>query len=232
MDWYPWYPALYRKATMHLTIAQDGAYRRLIDEYMTNGFPLPSNGAAIARIIGISLEEWESIAPAILSFFQQKGDLLHNERCDIELERQARLSRKRSEVAKKAAQKRNNNQLDAGNCSANGQQNSATRQDKTRQESISKDIDSAVIKVNGNHGLFPSTETLPKSSRKKPKRPFPDDFELTPELASYSRQRLPTTNAKHVFEHFKNHHTAKGNLMADWAAAFRTWVNNQADWSK
>lgn len=27
-------------------------------------------------------------------------------------------------------------------------------------------------------------------------------------------------------EAFINHHTARGNLMADWTAAFWTWLNN------
>ena len=232
MDWYPWYPALYRKATMHLTIAQDGAYRRLIDEYMTNGFPLPSNGSAIARIIGISLEEWEKIAPAILPFFQQKGELLHNERCDIELERQARLSNKRSEVAKKAAQKRNSNQIDMGNCQAFAEQNSATRQDKTRQESISKDIDLGERmnghSANGQLAMLPEPPKR-KGRRRKPDTPWPDGFVLTPELATYSRSKLPTVRPQTIFEEFQNWHTAKGSLFADWPAAFRTWVGKAAN---
>ena len=33
-------------------------------------------------------------------------------------------------------------------------------------------------------------------------------------------------------EQFKNHHIAKGNVMVDWQAAWRTWVNNWVKFGK
>src|SRR5262249_4899577 len=39
MDWYPWYSDLYEADTLHLTPAQDGIYRRLIDWYMSKRRP-------------------------------------------------------------------------------------------------------------------------------------------------------------------------------------------------
>ena len=32
-------------------------------------------------------------------------------------------------------------------------------------------------------------------------------------------------------EAFKDYHLAKGSLMADWEAAFRTWLRNAARWN-
>jgi len=71
-----------------------------------------------------------------------------------------------------------------------------------------------------------------KPSRKKPVRPFPEDFALDEELAAYCRAKLPAINPKVIFENFKNHHLAKGTQFADWRAAFRTWVGNEVKWKK
>lgn len=36
----------------------------------------------------------------------------------------------------------------------------------------------------------------------------------------------------HELDAFRNYHLAKGSLMADWQAAFRTWIGNAEKWSK
>lgn len=88
-DWYPWHIQKYRRATSHLSLAEDGAYRRLIDEYMMTGAPLPDNDASLARIIGVSREEWAIVAIAIRPFFEASHGKLINKTCEEELHTQA-----------------------------------------------------------------------------------------------------------------------------------------------
>lgn len=109
MDWFPWYPSLYRADTLDLTLEQDGAYRRLIDHYMETRLPLPDNNNSLARIIGISINDFQAIAEQVRSKFTTKAGELHLKRCDIELNRQDSISKKRSNVAKAAHKKRNKN---------------------------------------------------------------------------------------------------------------------------
>tara|TARA_R110000787_G_scaffold210279_1_gene320146 strand:- start:274 stop:786 length:513 start_codon:yes stop_codon:yes gene_type:complete len=134
MDWFPWYPTLYKADTLNLTIAEDGAYRRLIDEYMVSRLPLPNNRTALARIIGISTSDFDAIAEQVLSKFNASAEVLHNKRCDIELNRQDSLSKKRSNVAKAAHKKRN----DSSGVEAIAEQmpgnSTNTRQDKTGED--------------------------------------------------------------------------------------------------
>ena len=103
MDWYPWYPLDFRHKTYHLSLAQDGAYRRLIDEYMLTRRPLPDNDMALARILGIGLDEWLTIAGIVRQFFRPSNDLLFHKRCDQELRAQNMRSERFSERGKKAA---------------------------------------------------------------------------------------------------------------------------------
>ncbi len=113
MDFYRWNPSEYREATYHLDPYQDGCYRRLIDEYMTTRKPLPNNDAALARICGISLEDWELHAKSILlAFFKPSNDVLHNKHCDEELDFQDNRSRFMKERAQKAAKARHNKNKD------------------------------------------------------------------------------------------------------------------------
>jgi uncharacterized protein YdaU (DUF1376 family) len=138
MDWFPWYPALYRADTMHLTAEQDGIYRRLIDHYMETRSPLPDNDYALARICGVSVECFEHASSIVRAFFQHKKDgFLYHKRCEMELEAQDNKAKTRTTVAKNAAEKRWNKQKDKCTQHANSMPSAmlgdATRQDKTRE---------------------------------------------------------------------------------------------------
>lgn len=170
MDWYPWYPALYRADTLELTLEQDGAYRRLLDHYMETRLPLPDNNTALARIIGISINEFQAIAPQVKCKFKTKGDHLHNKRCDIELNRQDGLSKKRSNVAKAAHKKRNENKDKQAIAGQDPGNSGNTGQDRTRQ---TKEEDSCSVQADAND--------VPEGS---PQNPSPEDtFQPDPKAA-------------------------------------------------
>lgn len=134
MDWYPFYPTEFKADTLDFTLAEDGAYRRLIDHYMETRQPLPASEAALARIIGVSINDFQAIAERVLSKFSKDGEVLRHRRCEIELDRQDNMSKKRSEAAKRAAAKRHKNKV----LQASAEQVLSKRlpQDKTGQDSI------------------------------------------------------------------------------------------------
>jgi uncharacterized protein YdaU (DUF1376 family) len=106
MDWYPWYPTDFRRDTYSLSLAEDGAYRRLIDEYMLNRGDLPDDNQALARIIGVGLDEWLAVAPRVRTFFRFKEGRLIHKRCEIEIAAQNRRMERFSARGQKAALKR------------------------------------------------------------------------------------------------------------------------------
>jgi uncharacterized protein YdaU (DUF1376 family) len=115
MEWYPWYFELYAADTRHLSCIEHGAYRLLLDEYMRYRQPLPDNDRVLARIACLPMDEWTPISGTIRAFFHARNGKLHQERCDIELDRQDRQAGQRSEIAKKGADARwgKNKELDA-----------------------------------------------------------------------------------------------------------------------
>jgi uncharacterized protein YdaU (DUF1376 family) len=103
MDWYPFYPALYRSHTMHLTAEQDGIYRRLIDYYMESRQPLPDNDFALARIASVDTDCFKHASSILRAFFEQSNGLLKHKKCDELLDEQDLKSKFYAKRAKKAA---------------------------------------------------------------------------------------------------------------------------------
>lgn len=63
----------------------------------------------------------------------------------------------------------------------------------------------------------------------KRKSSLPPDWEIVEDDPNhlYAKSKGMTWAEMEIEEaQFKNHHIAKGNVMADWRAAWRTWVNN------
>lgn len=106
MDWYPKDVTAYRLDTRHLTTLEDGAYNNLIDEYMITRQPLPDDDRALARIAKMQHAEWLAIAPTIRAFFRPRGGVLTLKKCDAILNAQDNSSKRLSEKAQKAANKR------------------------------------------------------------------------------------------------------------------------------
>lgn len=91
MQWYPHYIDDYDADTLTLTLAEDGAYRRLLAWYYKNERPLPDDDKALASIVRITPEEWSMIAPRLRPLFKPNGGTsLHHKRCDAVLRAQAK----------------------------------------------------------------------------------------------------------------------------------------------
>src|SRR5262245_1995804 len=88
MDWYPRFPLAYAADTMHLTLAEHGAYCLLIDWYMVHKKAIPDDNAAIAKILGCEVDEWIRVSAALRPFFTIENGRLKHKRCERELNEQ------------------------------------------------------------------------------------------------------------------------------------------------
>jgi uncharacterized protein YdaU (DUF1376 family) len=99
--WYPFFVVDYRRDTRHLTLEEDAAYRRLIDEYMVTREALPGDDEALARIVGMPKAEWTRLAVKVRRFFKARNDKLWHKRCELELRAQNARHNRFQERAKK-----------------------------------------------------------------------------------------------------------------------------------
>lgn len=73
----------------------------------------------------------------------------------------------------------------------------------------------------------PSADKRRQANRSR----LPADFELTPEREASLRAQVPEADPDSEFAKFRDHHSAKGSVMADWDAAWRTWCRNAAEFA-
>jgi hypothetical protein len=69
----------------------------------------------------------------------------------------------------------------------------------------------------GTLELFPTHE--PRARKRR--RPFPEEFRLTPELRHFAE--AGGLDAEQEFAAMRDHYRATGELRADWPATFREW---------
>lgn len=62
-----------------------------------------------------------------------------------------------------------------------------------------------------------------KPSRAKPKTKLPEDF--SPDETGLKKAREAGFDPMEELEKFRDHHTAQGSTMANWQAAYRTWID-------
>ena len=93
----------YAAATVHLSDAEDLAYRRLLDAYYARELPLPADVDACCRLArASSAASRKAVETVLREFFVLEADGWHQARCDAEI---ARFSEK-SEKARRSADAR------------------------------------------------------------------------------------------------------------------------------
>ena len=82
MIWYKFHLGDYITHTMHLSDAEDLAYRRLLDLYYMSERPIPLDTESVSRRIRLDLDITESV---LGEFFECTDEGYRNHRCDIEI---------------------------------------------------------------------------------------------------------------------------------------------------
>jgi uncharacterized protein YdaU (DUF1376 family) len=84
--WYPHHLGDYLKKTGHLSLVEEGVYRRLIDWYYIHEKPLPKDDASIARIVRARTPaERSAVRTVVGEFFIEAEDGWHQGRIDKQL---------------------------------------------------------------------------------------------------------------------------------------------------
>jgi uncharacterized protein YdaU (DUF1376 family) len=106
----------YMRDTAHLSMLEDGAYRRLLDAYYIKERPLPKEIKDVFRLVrASSKQDREAVEAVLREFFVVGEDGWRHRRCDAEIER----FKQKSEKAKKSAEARWNAQRPQSDGNAN-----------------------------------------------------------------------------------------------------------------
>lgn len=100
MHYYQFNISVWALHTSHLTVEEDGVYRRLLDYYYDTESPIPKETKTVIR--RLRLGNYEEIVDSILNeFFHLEDDGWHNNRADIEISEYKNKANKARENGKK-----------------------------------------------------------------------------------------------------------------------------------
>lgn len=219
VNFYKHYLGDYSRKTGHLSLAEHGAYRRLLDHYYGTGKSLPAELDALCRVCGaISPAERQAVSNVADEYFPVNGDgRRHNRRADEELK----------SYDEKATHSRENGKL-GGRPRITQQDTQQVLEDEPRNN-LKPEVRSQKLEVNkpeaGNQKKERS-KALARATR------LPKDWILPTVWAEWAEETLGWPNKKvyEVAEIFRDYWIAvpgaKGT-KADWQATWRNWCRNQ-----
>lgn len=95
--WYPFYVGDYLQKTAHLSLAEHGAYRLLIDHYMATRHFLPKNHTILYQICRVfRLKDRRIIDDILMQFFVKKDEGYFHDKCEEIIAKQLNISKSQS----------------------------------------------------------------------------------------------------------------------------------------
>lgn len=102
MNFYKHHLGDYSRCTSHISMLEDGAYRRLLDVYYTREAPLPADIKAVCRLARAQTrQDREAVEIVLREFFDLRDDGWHNARADEEIQAAQEKAERNREVGKK-----------------------------------------------------------------------------------------------------------------------------------
>lgn len=198
MHYYPHHIGDFLRDTSSLSHKDAYVYLRLIWLYYESEKPLPDDPEVLAYKVGVRGEE-QLISLLLRTFFRYDPDLKSHthQRIDAEI---AKYQRKASS-ARQANQSRWASESDLKSDTKSDPQQIATN----NQEPETNNQEPVVVAA-------------------KRRKQIPADF--YPNETGVSAAEQKGINVAVELEKFRNYHQAKGSVMLDWQAAWRTWVGN------
>jgi len=189
----------------HLTLEEEGIYRRLLDFYYDTEKPIPKETQLVVRRLrlGSSIDLFNSILD---EFFTLEEDGWHNYRCDIEI----KAYKSKAECARK-----------------NGRKGGRPPKNKGEEtQSVNLDNPEKTGSKANQELLTNNHKPLTKVNKAFTKPPLQDVQALFHELGSMT--------CLDDGERFYDHYSANGwkvgkNSMKDWKATVRNWHKRNKD---
>ena len=211
MHYYQHHIGDYRRDTGHLSLLEHGVYRQLLDMYYLAELPIPEETEVVCRRLSARTDAEKTAVQTILNEYFYRENGWRHKRCDDEIE----------VYVAKADNARMNGKLGGRPSktkvviSGNPEQTDA----KANHKPLTINQEPLTIKEK-------ESKALPASRKAK----LPDDF--YPDSTGLQKAENAKIIVAAELERFADFHKAKGTLMLDWQAAWRTWVSNAVKFAR
>lgn len=207
LPYFPLYPKDYEAKTSHLTLAEDGAYNRLMRLcWMTPGCSLPDDEAWIMRRLrAVTDDEQQAVRNVLAEFFTREDGRVFQRRLSEEalLAQEAHLRR-----------------VKAGRLG--GQKSKALKTNDTGPSNAKEKP-----KQPEPEPYTPKTDVLGEGAQKRARR-LPDDWTLPKDWGDWAVSKgWPEGIIREQAERFRDYWHAEGGQRArkvDWRATWRNWM--------
>lgn len=221
MNYYPHHIGDYLTATAHLTMLEDGAYRRLLDLYYSREEPIVADVGRACRLVrAVSDEDRQSVQTVLEEFFTLTEAGWEHRRCEEEINKAAEAAERSRKNGRKGGRPRDGKP--------------DNDQEETQQviSGLSAGIPEETHQQPG--GKAPNTNTntntnkppLPPTRGRETKRFQPPSVE---QVAEYISQHEYPVDPQEFIDHYTANGwvQGKGKPIKDWQAAVRTWANKR-----
>lgn len=205
LPYFPMFPTDFEAKTSHLTLAEDGAYNRLLRlMWMTPGCSLPDDDAWIMRRMRCTKDEFDAVVLVVIDeFCTRKNGRVSNAKLTKVFKESSEAHEKRVLAGSKGGKAKS---LKTNNVTPSN----AKAKPKQPEPEPEPDIETNV--------------SIPQ----KRKSSILDSAEITEGMLRATRKRKHSDReAKAQFEKFKNDAIAKGKKFVEWDRAFVTWLDSE-----
>lgn len=209
MHFYPFNIKDFALHTSHLSLEEEGVYRRMLDYYYDTEGPIPEETQPVIRRLRLGLH-CETFALVLEEFFTLEEDGWHNYRADIEIDEY----QKRAGTARENGKKGGRPKINKG---AKTQSVILANPEETQKKPDRK----LPVTITSNQ------EPVTITSKDKAKRFIQPTIS---EVTAYCLERNNSVDPARWIDHYTSNGWKVGkNPMKDWKAAVRTWENKTQD---
>lgn len=215
MNYYEHHLGDYLRDTAHLSMLEDGAYRRLLDAYYIREKPLPSELRDVYRLVrASSKQDREAVDVVLREFFQQTAEGWQHRRCDSEIAR----FRDKQDKARRSAEarwnaKRSECERNANACEDDMRTHCEGNAPRARPQSPVTSTTSLRSGVGRASRLLPDWQ--------------PDDDDWQAACSALGSQRAGHELAK--YRDYWKAKPGKDGTKLDWSATWRNWVRKAGE---
>lgn len=224
MNYYEHHLGDYLRDTAHLSMLEDGAYRRLIDAYYIREAPLPNALRDVCRLVRAQTkQDREAVETALREFFAESPDGWRHRRCEREIERYQDKQRKAKASA--AARWERKPQHSEGN--ANASPDAMRTHSEGNAPRARPQTPDTRHHLSSKAARGEASQAPPRASRIPPDwTPGPEGLAFAATLG-FANGRADNEVAK--FRDFWSGKAGKDGAKLDWPATWRNWLRRSVE---
>lgn len=225
MNYYQFHIADWALHTSHLSVEEEGVYRRLLDFYYDTESPIPTETQPVIRRLRLNNHE-DSVNQILAEFFVLEDDGWHNLRADSEIQAYNDKADRARENGKKGGRPKKNKSLQSDKPTETQPVN-YRNPEKTGSKANHKPLTINHSKPDGKPSGPVGIKTFLANCKKNSEQPIkPDDpiFNYTEDAG------IPHDFVRLCWLEFVERNMASGKRQKDWRAAFRNCI--RGNWYK